>query len=324
MTNVGKKPMSLIRHLPRTDRVVKRDAVLIDNQKIGYYLYEYNPGDRHPPSSTTATNIINVYLPGHGQRATTAKRLLSSLAQQNQSQLTWSIDIDPAPGGSTIKVRALVKIIEQMIAKHYPSDLRNSVKIRLYGWSQGGSEAMLAAAFAPKRIPSIACLCSTGLVERSVDNLVTQFTFECTRILTDATMRRNVSLSRVIRFGVDIMMGIVKDIVSTRSVTCAWEDLNDAARQVCGAHYEYSGDVLLVFAENDTIIRWGDVFPGCKSPGEVQTILPEYRQKYFPQVRNLKVEILPGNHIAPEADAERYIQTACKVLELLHCTTVSD
>lgn len=295
---------------PKINRVLKRDAVYIDHQKIGYYLYEHNPVDHQSPTSNATANVINVYIPGHGQRATTAQQLLTSITQMNPYQLTWSIDIDPAPGGSLNKARALVKIIEQKISKHYPSDGKDSIKIRLIGWSQGGSEAMLAAALAPQRIPSIACLCSTGLVQRSVTNLVSEFAIECTRILTDATLHRNVSLSGAVRFGGDIILGIVNDVLSTRSVTCAWEDLRDATRQICGANYDYCGDVLLIFAENDTVIRWEDAFPGCRCPEDVHFMLPEYQRKYFPQVRNLKVEILPGNHFAPEADAERYIQTA--------------
>ncbi len=295
---------------PKNNRVLKRDAVYIDHQKIGYYLYEHSPGDHLSPASNASANVINVYIPGHGQRATTAKQLLTSITQVNPYQRTWSIDIDPAPGGSLNKARALVKIIEQMISKRYPSETKDSIKIRLIGWSQGGSEAMLAAALAPHLIPSIACLCSTGLVYRSVTNLISKFAIECTRILTDATIHRNVSFSGAVRFGGDIMIGVVNDVLSTRSVTCAWEDLRDATRQICGANYDYCGDVLLVFAENDTVIRWRDAFPGCKCPEDVQIMLPDYKQKYFPQVRNLKVEILPGNHLAPEADAERYIQTA--------------
>ena len=119
------------------------------------------------------------------------------------------------------------------------------------------------------------------------------------------------------------MMGVAKDIVSTRSLARAWEDLYDAARQVCGAHYEYRGDVLLVFAKNDTVIRWRDAFPGCKYPEDVQIMLPEYKQKYFPQVRNLNIEILPGNHLAPEADAERYVQTALMSMAPTYHTTAT-
>lgn len=323
MTNMGKTASDLKCHRPQKNRGMKRDSVLIGNQKIGYYLYEYNPGDRYSPTSTAAANIINVFLPGHGQRAATAQQLLSSLAQQNPSQLTWSIDIDPSPGGSLLKTQALIKILEQMFTKHYPSDMRNNVKVQIFGWSQGGSEAMLAAAIAPEWITGIACICSTGLVQRSVGNLATNFTLECTRIFTDAARQRNGSFSLAIRLGLDITYGMASDVLSTRSIACAWEDLRDAARQVCGANYDYNGDVILIFAENDTVISWRDAFPGCKSPGDVQTILQEYRQRYFPRVRNLKVEILPGNHIAPEADAERYVQAACRGLDPLQRIRVS-
>ena len=180
---------------------------------------------------------------------------------------------------------------------------------------------MLTAALAPHRIPSIVCICSTGLVQRSVGNLFTNFSIECARIFTDASLRRYVSLPGAILFGADIMIGVASDVVSTRSVTCPWEDLRDAARQVCGAHYEYSGDVMLVFAENDTVIRWTDTFPGCKYPKDVQSMLPEYKHEYFPNVRNLKIEILPGNHLAPEADAERYIQTALMSMDPIYQTS---
>ena len=291
-----------------------RDVVCIENRKIGYNLYEYHPVDRQSSTLATGANIINVFLPGHGLRAGTAQQLLSSLAKQNHDQLNWSIDIDPSPGGSTIKAQALVKILERLISARYPSELRNALQVKLFGWSQGGSEAMLAAALAPERITGIACLCSTGLVDRSVGHLTTHIALECARILTDSAVQRNGTLSLAFQLGLDVMLGVANDVVSTRSAVSAWEDVRDAAGQVCGANYDFSGDVVLVFAENDTAIRWRDAFPGCKHPKDVQHLLPEYQQTYFPQVRSLQVDILPGNHLAPEADAEMYIQAACKGL----------
>jgi len=293
---------------------VWRDSVYIGNRKIGYNLHEYDPVDRQPSAPANGRNTINVFLPGHGLRAATAQRLLSSLAKQDHYQPTWSIDIDPSPGGSTIKAQALVKILERLISARYPSELRNALQVKLFGWSQGGSEAMLAAALAPERITGIACLCSTGLVDRSVGHLTTHIALECARILTDSAVRRNGTLSLAFQLGLDVILGVANDVVSTRSAASAWKDVRDAAGRVCGADFDFSGDVVLIFAENDTAIRWRDAFPECKHPKDVQQMLPEYQQTHFPQVRSLQVDILPGNHLAPEADAEMYIQAACKGL----------
>lgn len=85
--------------------------------------------------------------------------------------------------------------------------------------------------------------------------------------------------------------------------------------RVVGRGYEYDGQVVLLFAEDDTVIRWRDVFPSCEDSSSVGHFLAEYRRNNFPKVRVLRVRILDGDHAAPELQAPIYVRATFDRLE---------
>jgi hypothetical protein len=77
------------------------------------------------------------------------------------------------------------------------------------------------------------------------------------------------------------------------------DDARWAAPKVTGPDFRYGGRVALVFAGDDTVIRWQAVFPDCATPDEIPAALPAYRYTNFPCAGSLAVRVLPGNHLAP-------------------------
>ena len=73
--------------------------------------------------------------------------------------------------------------------------------------------------------------------------------------------------------------------------------------------------MVLLFGEDDTVIRWRDVFPACEDSSQVEQSLVEYRRNNFPGVRVLRVSILDGDHAAPELQASLYVRTVFDLLE---------
>ena len=58
-----------------------------------------------------------------------------------------------------------------------------------------------------------------------------------------------------------------------------------------GRDYKYDGKVVILFGENDGVIRWRDVFPACQHPGNIGQFVEEYKKRDFPMVRGLQVQV---------------------------------
>ena len=105
------------------------------------------------------------------------------------------------------------------------------------------------------------------------------------------------------------------DLVRGGSFRGVLDEMKSASRKVVGKSYEYDGHVVLLFGEDDTVIRWRDLFPACEDSSQVEQFLAEYRRNNFPGVRVLRVSILDGDHAAPELQAPLYVRTAFGLLE---------
>ena len=82
----------------------ERGEVEVDGETMCYTLYEV---DARTESQRTANarhktldGNLNVYVPGHGQRATAAKNLTATIVALSSSKVLWAIDIDPPRGGT--------------------------------------------------------------------------------------------------------------------------------------------------------------------------------------------------------------------------------
>jgi hypothetical protein len=77
---------------------------------------------------------------------------------------------------------------------------------------------------------------------------------------------------------------------------------------------DYSGEVMLLLGEQDTVIRWRDVFPDCEHPAEIAAALPAFRAASFGHAKSVEFVVVEGNHIAPEADAVTWMRLALDLL----------
>ena len=73
------------------------------------------------------------------------------------------------------------------------------------------------------------------------------------------------------------------------------------------------GSVLL-FGTLDTVVRWHDILPECDRPQNIPTSLVKYQEKNFPLVQRLEVQVVPGDHAAPEVDAASFLRTGLGLL----------
>lgn len=302
----------------------ERAHVEVAGERIGYYLYEIDARTaeqrkRNARQRSLDGNLI-VYIPGHAQRATTAKRLQAALIKRSESKMIWSIDIDPPRNGDPAKAEALIQIIKERTGL---ASLRMGSQelgaeapfgITLIGWSHGGAEALRAANAAPALFQHVAALCPAGLTERTLRELVVSFSRESIRIGWNIVRTSLSESTSGLIFGADLLRGILTDLFRTRSPRRLIRDVRWAGKKLVGEDYVYDGTVVVLFGESDSVIRWKDVFPECQHPDDIDQVLMEYRKRDFPRVRSVKVQVLEGNHMAPEMSAPVYIKTAFDLL----------
>jgi acyl-CoA hydrolase len=77
----------------------------------------------------------------------------------------------------------------------------------------------------------------------------------------------------------------------------------------------YTGEIVLLFGAQDSVVRWRDVFPECERPQQISRALAEYQKENFPQARRVEVQVVEGAHVAPEVNAPTFLQTGLRLLE---------
>ncbi|MGD1996987.1 MAG: alpha/beta fold hydrolase [Anaerolineae bacterium] len=299
---------------------MKRNQVEVAGERIGYTLYELDGRTEQQRRAKTVDGNLNVFIPGHGQTADAAKALIATIVRFSSSKVVWSIDVDPPRGGDAARAEAVIKIVESKAARELVPggaegrDSRPPIKATLFGWSHGGAEALRAAERAPELFGDVVALCPAGLVERSLQELVWSFLLECLRILGAAVLRPNRALGRTLALGANMLAGVTRDLVRSRSLHRVIDDIRWVTDRVTGDDYAYDGRVVILFAEEDTVIRWRDLLPDCGDPDQIAQFVQEYRGRDLPKVRELHVRVLGGNHIAPELNPGLYIKTALDLL----------
>jgi len=294
----------------------RRAEIEIDGERLGYALVECDlrsdeQRQRDAARGALAGDLI-VIIPGHGQTADSALRLIHQSAQHSQSKVAWCVDIDPPVGGDPVKARAMPLIVQQhlpaLLAAEMPAAEAPSTgaaqRVTLLGWSHGGAEALRTAEVAPDLIPHVVGLCPAGLIQRSVFELLVSFLVECIHLFLVALKRGDPGYLRtVLSIGANIVQGVYHDARRTRSLSRPWHDICWTARKASGPHYSYTGTVGIVFGAQDRVIRWRDVFPRCRDTSEIGRWMPQLQTQDFPHVQELQVEALAGNHLSPETDA---------------------
>jgi hypothetical protein len=299
----------------------RRGEIEIDGERLGYALVECDVRSGEQRQRDAARGVLAgdliIIIPGHGQTADSALRLIRQSAQHSQSHVAWCVDIDPPVGGDPVKARVMPLIVQRHLpalvawdapaldapASEDPSP-GAAQHVTLFGWSHGGAEALRTAEAAPDLIPHVVGLCPAGLIQRSVLELLLSFLVECIHIVLVALKRGDPEYLRtVLSFGTNIVQGVYGDARRTRSLSRPWRDICWTARKVPGPQYTYTGTVGIVFGAQDRVIRWRDVFPGCKHEGDIERWALQPQTQDFPHVQELQVEVLAGDHLSPETDA---------------------
>jgi hypothetical protein len=291
----------------------ERRQIEVAGEQLGYELFEFDSRSekrrtRDERRGALAGNLL-VIIPGHGQTADSARHLIETSAARSKSGIAWSVDIDPPRGGDPVKAAALPAIIRQRLPTLFPPSRRSAeatpqIGVTLFGWSHGGGEALRSAELDGQLFHHVVGICPTGLIERRLPEMLVSFLLECLRISWFGLRRGGWPyLKRVLGIGANIVGGVIRDILRTRSFRRALSDMRWAARKVPGGSFRFAGNVALIFGAQDTVIRWRDVFPACPSRDQIPSLLAEYRRDNFPHVVRLDVRVLEGNHLSPETDA---------------------
>jgi hypothetical protein len=311
---------------------IEQGTVEVDGQLVAYELREVDTRSANQRQADAAAGRLAgdpaVVIPGHGQTLASPRKLTEAAASLSPGGVAWCIDITMPAGGDPVKARALSAIVRGRISGMFPTragphpQSAPGHRALLIGWSHGGGEALLSAEHDPALFPRVAGLCPTGLIERRPTELVRSFEREVMHIVWTAWVKGDwAGLRGGLRVGFDIPRGMWRDLTRSRSLQAVLDDIRWAAHKVPGPSFAYGGNVALLFARDDTVIRWQAVFPGCAGPQEIPAHLDAYRQVEFPNTARLEVAVLEGNHLSPENAAVEYARTAFALLQPLPPST---
>lgn len=305
----------------------EQGALEIDGQLVAYELLEVDARSADQRRADAAAGQLTgdpaVVIPGHGQTWVSPRKLTTAVAELSPGGMAWCIDITPPAGGDPVRAKALSAIVRGRISGLFstqvgPESQVGAPRAVLIGWSHGGGEALRSAEHDPSLFPRVAGLCPTGLIERRPRELLAGFLLEVLHIVWTALVRRGgAGLRDGLRVGFDILRGMALDGIRTRSLRRVLEDIRWASRKVPGPDFNYGGNAALVFARNDTVIRWQAIFPDCSGPQEIPAHLDAYRRAEFPDAARLQVAVLEGDHLSPENAAAEYARTAFALLQQL-------
>ena len=296
------------RHTSEQGRITRqRHRITVGGERTGYEFYTFDSRTDAEQRADYARggpqDPLIVVLPGHGQTAFSTAHLVAYCALHSRAGVAWMVNIDPSAGGDPAQAQALPAILRRhWVELGGPESRPPSRGIILCGWSHGGGEGLHAAAAAPDLIRAVVGMCPTGLIERQPGELIVSFVGECARIAVRALTQGWAAFWHVLRVGADVVGGVVGDLVHTRSLHCVVDHIRWAAAKVSGPGYAYDGSVVLLFAADDTVIRWRDIFPDSRTPADIESRLADYRHADFPCAGDLAVRVLPGNHLSPGID----------------------
>ncbi len=303
-------------------RTHMRSSVDIDGVTVGYSCLEIDARDDARRLKNKSENKLDgnlaVYLPGHVQPVDAARHLHAALVQASRAGVLWSIDIDPPKGGDPTKASALIQILHQQVLGtlfENPDVARKEFKVTIIGWSHGGAEALRAAELAPEMIDCVIGLCTAGLESHTTLRLVRRLPREITRVTRNAYRKRPETLRSSLHFGMQLTQGFARDLAHTRSPIRLVNDLRWVGKKVVGPQYGYPGRVVIVMGDNDAFFHWRSLFPDCGRVEDLPEYLDRYTKQEFPNVRGFDLQVLPGNHLAPELHAPKYLQTILESLE---------
>jgi hypothetical protein len=293
-------------------------SVVVGGHVVQYEIWVLDARD--PPRLPPPGHVM-VVVPGHGQTVKGPKKLVATAALLSRSKIAWCIDPVPNRGGDRIEAMAIAAVTKQKLAElrraaeRAQGEPQPPLGATLIGWSHGGSEALRAAAHDSELFPQYLGLCPTGMTERRPLELLASFFVEALRSLGSGLRRRDWAyVGDTLRMGLNLLVGLARDLWRSRSLRQLIEDVRWASHKVSGAGFGYTGEVVLLYGQEDSVVRWQDVFPGCLRPDGLPAYLLAFRRRNFPQAQRVEVEVVRGGHVAPEAEAPAFLQTGLGLL----------
>lgn len=289
---------------------VARNYIELDGEIIGYHIWEVDlrtqKQNGRSKQQKSLDGPLNIFLPGHGLMADSAKNLIHNIAAKSSSKIVWSIDVDPNNQGDEGKAGVVLKVIQNK----YPELINLHTKIDhgiiVYGWSHGGSEALLLGELDSNIIKGVVCLTPTGLVDRNPYALVGDFIFEGLEIFGTRLIKKRNTVKRVLEIGANIVEGIWRNLITLKSIRKVIMDLFNSSKKVSGVNYRYEGNLIILFSVNDSVVKWRDCFPGITLPLDNKSIR-EFQKQNFPFIKNLDICVIAGDHISPETEPNEFI-----------------
>ena len=296
-------------------------SVAVENEIVNYEIstVEARPfqnwargsHDEEPPGN------VMVIIPGHGQTVKGPRNLVTTATRLSKSKVVWCIDPTPAKGGDRIEAQAIARIVRERISTTFPATMK-PIAATIIGWSHGGSEALRAAEYAPDLFPQYLGLCPTGFVDRRPSEFIFSFLLEAVRIIWTSLYRGDFPcLLRTLRLGINAGIGTAQDLWRSKSLRRLFEDISWATRKVSDEPLGYTGEVVLLYGAQDTVIRWKDAFPMCDEPQNIPKCLTTYQKKNFPNAKLVDVRVVEGAHIAPEVNAPSFLKLGLELLDQL-------
>ena len=106
--------------------IYARGNVIVGEEEVGYSIFtidarseDQKKKDQNP---SAPNRRLNIFIPGHGQRVRTARKLMTRIVTRTKEKILWSIKIDPTRGGDPTKAMAMVEIIKGLVQKGSDSD----------------------------------------------------------------------------------------------------------------------------------------------------------------------------------------------------------
>jgi len=296
-------------------------SVAVANEIVDYEIstveerpFQHRTRDSHEKKLTG--NII-VIVPGHGQTVKGPRNLVTTAALLSKSKIVWCIDPTPAKGGDRIEAHAIARIVRERISATFPTT-NEPITATIIGWSHGGSEALRAAEYAPDLFSQYLGLCPTGFVDRRPSEFLFSFMLEAVRILWTSLYQWDYPcLLGTLRVGVNAGIGTARDLWRSKSLKRLFDDITWATRKVSDKPLGYTGEIVLLYGAQDTVIRWKDAFPECDKPQNIPEFLTTYQKENFPHSKLVDVRVIEGSHIAPEVNAYSFLKLGLRLLEQL-------
>jgi pimeloyl-ACP methyl ester carboxylesterase len=296
-------------------------SVAVANEVVDYEISTVQARPFQHRTSTShgrnPTGNIIVIIPGHGQTVKGPRNIVTTAALLSKSKIVWCVDPTPAKGGDRIEAQAIARIVREQISAAFPAT-KEPIAATIIGWSHGGSEALRAAEYAPDLFTQYLGLCPTGFVDRRPTEFIISFLLEVLRIIGTSLYRWDYScLLETLRLGVNGGIGTVQDLWRSRSLKRLIEDIDWATRKVSEKPLGYTGEIVLLYGAQDTVIRWKDAFPDCEQAQNIPEFLPTYQKENFPNAKLVDVRVVEGAHIAPEANAPYFLKLGLGLLNQL-------